>query len=88
MNQEYKIATIADFLKVPEEKQEQCLRDFFAWLTLARQAKELEQSLAGGILEGTTLGLDSFLWIDDGKDGLSAVSVSSNGKALGRINLV
>lgn len=76
---EYKISSIADFLKVPAEKQAECVRDFVTWLNMARDAAEIGD-LMTEILQGkVSFGLESFTWIDDGVSGCSAIDVTEEG---------
>lgn len=81
MNTEYPINTLSDFLKVPAEKQAECLRDFESWLNACRRSDELQAELAAefpGIK--AELNFDGFVWIDDGQPGISDVSITVNGR--------
>jgi hypothetical protein len=75
-DREYRIATIADFLAVPAEKQADLLRDFRLWLDHARsQADDVSREL--GDLLGGRFSFDTtyFTWIDDGIAGVSALDL-------------
>ena len=59
----YLIKTPADFLKIPPEKLQHALKDFYNWLEYSRAfqvAGELPE------LEGWSLDLSKFVWVDDG----------------------
>jgi len=64
---QYVIATVGDFLKVPEDRLADCLSEFVDFLGMARGIVELA-SIAGEVV-----GVDAaaqfgpFIWIDDGK---------------------
>ena len=64
---EYVIATVGDFLKVPEDRQADCLAEFADFLGMARDIVEL------AAIAGEVVGVDAaaqigpFTWIDDGK---------------------
>lgn len=67
MKKEFEIKTVADFLAVPEEKLDECMRDFEHWVKLARAMGEL---LGHGVMV-----VDRFVWVDDGQPGVSSVEV-------------
>jgi hypothetical protein len=82
---EYEINSLFDFLKVPENKQAECLEDFGTWLTLCRNAGSIKADLAEefpGI--SASLSTEGFVWIDDGAQGVSDVSFSVNGEEIAR----
>jgi len=54
----YTIRTVVDFLQVPSDRRDDCLREFAAWLDGADLVKAL--------LDGAGT-LDHFEWIDDGR---------------------
>ena len=64
---EYHIATVSDFLKVPEDRQADCLAEFADFLGMARSIVEMAE------IAGEVIGMDAaaqigpFIWIDDGK---------------------
>ena len=63
----YRIETVADFLKVPPERQDACLEEFDGFLHTARAVAEMA-SIVGevvGVNPQTQIG--AFVWIDDGK---------------------
>ena len=80
MTAEYQINSLNDFLDVPEDKQEQCLKDFGEWLRFCR----LHSPDAFG--PHVTLSTDRFTWIDDDVRGVSDVSFSVNGYEVGRFS--
>jgi hypothetical protein len=59
-NPEYVIATVSDFLKVPENRQADCLAEFADFLGVARGIVELFGTEAAAQI-------GPFAWIDDGK---------------------
>jgi len=64
---QYVISTVGDFLKVPEDRQADCLAEFADFLGMARGIVELS-SIAGEIVgtdSATEIG--PYTWIDDGK---------------------
>ena len=64
---EYVIATVGDFLKVPEDRQADCLKEFADFLGVARGIVELA-SIAGEIVGADAAAqIGPFTWIDDGK---------------------
>lgn len=68
---EYKIETIQDFLKVPEDRIDDCLVEFKEFLEMLRAMYTVAE------ISAKTLGLDcsnedllrfcAFEWVDDGK---------------------
>lgn len=81
MSTEYPINCLSDFLKVPAEKQAECLRDFGTWLDMCRRKDDLQSELEAefpGI--NASLNLEGFVWIDDGEPGISDVSFTVGGK--------
>lgn len=57
----YTIRTIGDFLKVPEDRRELCLREFRVFLDLVQHSSAF---LAG--VGAPVKPVDAFVWIDDG----------------------
>lgn len=85
---EYRIATIADFLQVPAEKQAELLRDFATWLTAARDAAGISQDLTDLLGGRMTLSTEYFTWIDDGVPGCSAIDLrADDGEQVARVLL-
>jgi len=84
---EYNIQTLTDFLKVPPDRLPACIKDFAAFLELARSVDDIAVAItkATGKLvtpDKSATGL-WFIWIDDGECGCSEVLLqfeSSNGK--------
>lgn len=74
MSQEYKISTVADFLKVSADKREECLVDFLQWLQLVDNP-ELIESFAQ--ITGVTAEfvISEFRWVDDGLRGISDIAI-------------
>lgn len=64
---EYRIATVQDFLKVPEDRLEECLKEFRDYLDIARSVTELAK-VAGELLgaKDTETEVGCFNWCDDG----------------------
>ncbi len=64
---EYRIATVQDFLKVPEDRLEECLHEFRDYLAIARDVTALAKA-AGELLgaKETETEVGCFTWCDDG----------------------
>ncbi len=60
-NKTYEINTIADFLKVPAERQADCLKEFASFLAFVRLAQTVGTAFNSPIENG------AFVWVDDGK---------------------
>lgn len=85
MSTEYPINKLSDFLKVPHEKQAECLRDFATWLDICRRADDLHLELKAEFPDvSAQLDTEGFVWIDDGQPGISDVSFSINGEEIAR----
>lgn len=87
MSAEYRLQTIADFLAVPEDKLQDCFRDFSEWLSLARQAERINEINRTIFGEGVSFSMESFSWVDDGQAGISAIDFVTDGDTLGRVDL-
>lgn len=72
MIQEYKIETISDFLKVPEDKRAACLDDFTEWMSMVDNA-DLHVKLNSLAGVECSIGQKSFIWVDDGICGISGL---------------
>ena len=75
---EYRIQNIQDFLAVPADKRGACLRDFAHWLSMTDRQNEINAGLVQmfGLPHGTApLVLDSFVWLDDGIEGISSIAI-------------
>lgn len=70
---QYEIRTIHDFLAIPEDRLDACLRDFKEWIAMGGAIKDLIQT-ADGTVKVEQL-LPNLIWIDDGSVGLSQVSI-------------
>jgi hypothetical protein len=82
---EYQINKISDFLRVPKDKQAECLRDFSCWLDMCRKGDEIQAELAAefpGV--NASLNLDGFVWVDDSIKGISDFSFTVDGKEIAR----
>ena len=78
MSERYEIKTVSDFTKVPADKVSECLQDFSEWLSLMSQHKQLE-SLLDKLAEtdgAFSTQKEVFVWVDDGKRGVSGVEFS------------
>jgi hypothetical protein len=65
----YEIATVADFLTVPEDRWDACLKDFREFLGLASALKETADVMADLLgADKDKNKVESFTWIDDGKE--------------------
>lgn len=72
MNQEYRIASIKDFLDLPPELRDECLLDFREWLRLMTDKPGLFST-------------DEFTWINDGDRKITMVDiVGSDGSPVAR----
>ena len=64
---EYEIRTVADFLKVPSDRRENCLADFDAWLDYVEVAAQMVIPDVGRVMT------DVFRWKDDDVAGIREV---------------
>lgn len=64
---EYRIETVADFLNVPEDRIEDCLKEFADFIELSRAMLQAASFMAQimGIEDKSKIG--AYTWIDDGK---------------------
>lgn len=76
---EYRIEGLADFLKVPVERQAACLADFHLWLAFARDSQPTNDVICAdlGLPGKLTLNPNVFTWRDDGVEGLGAVNITA-----------
>ncbi len=64
----YEIKTVADFLKVPEQRREACMKEFLDFLTLAGATVGAANALADLMgLDKSQNRVEAFTWIDDGE---------------------
>ncbi len=63
----YVIATVADFLKVPEARQAECLAEFADFIATARGIVELAGIAGEGVGVDAAAQIGPYTWIDDGK---------------------
>lgn len=64
----YLIRTVGDFLQVPEDRLDECLRSFAASINGARRAKAAILAMAPNIsLPEDAIILTNFRWLDDGE---------------------
>lgn len=66
----YAIRTVADFLLVPEDRLDECLREFRICVQMARASMDLLNATARGmdikdLPEGDLFAFTVFRWIDD-----------------------
>ena len=80
MSNEYTIENLADFLKVPDDRIEDCLKDFAIWIGTKRrfEAESVPLLEKLGIKKGVMF-LDKFVWKDDGIAGVSDVGIEVMG---------
>ena len=79
---QYVIATIGDFLKVPEDRQADCLAEFADFLVMARGLVELVE-IAGEIVGADAAAqIGPFTWIDDGKKNRTIRIHAQNGEVI------
>lgn len=84
---QYKIASLKDFTNIPTEKIQDCLDDFAQWIALNKQGpggNNRIQEFADVVLPGTKIE-ENFIWIDDGRSGLSEIRVSCEGELIGTL---
>lgn len=84
MPDEYRIETLADFLKVPKEKWPELFRDFGTWLAIMAKQAELEAAYREALGPGVSL-LPSFIWADDGVAGITQTVLTCDGEEVGRV---
>lgn len=72
---EYEITAIADLLKVPDDKLDDCLADLKIWLGVRKTYDELPDVFR----ELVTL-QDTMTWKDDGIRGVSEIKINIHSK--------
>lgn len=55
----YRIGTVLDFLQVPEDRRDVCVKEFLCWLDIA---ENLPKMMEGILINGPA----EYIWIDDG----------------------
>lgn len=65
-NKNYYIKNVMDFLKVPEDRITDCLKEFADFLKLLRPLYELSGKISETLGEETPIEILDFVWIDDG----------------------
>lgn len=87
MHAEYLISKLSDFLAVPEDRLTDCLIDFHIWLQMARSNGHVDHfTILAAVAPGTiTFNREQFVWIDDGKNCISAVEFSADGHEVVRM---
>jgi len=63
--QEYKIDNIRDFLKVPMDRLDDCLKEFCGFIAMTRSSLDIMEET--GIGEYVDMEIVSFTWVDDGE---------------------
>jgi hypothetical protein len=63
-NKEYRIETISDVLKIPEDKIENFLVDLKTFFVMCKNVEKMNSTFGVKIAEPATF----FTWIDDGKN--------------------
>ena len=71
----YEIRSVNDFLKVPEDRIEDCLQEFHTALEMHRAMKGLVDMVAGHDIDTT---FPCFTWIDDGERNATLNMVEDN----------
>lgn len=69
---QYRIETVQDFLKVPEDRLPTCLEEFADFLEVIR-AIDTMAGLVGAKEGGVNYG--AFTWVDDGKRGCRNINI-------------
>lgn len=89
MKPEYKIRSMTDFLSVPLDRIEECLKDFAVYLQMLRTAQQVEAQIHNDLglpPESVRIDAGCFHWIDDGIRGISGLGFLTNdGKLIGRL---
>ncbi len=68
---EYTIKSLEDFYKIPEDKIDECLKDFKVWLELGRAINEFQEMIGLNFIERA-----GFVWIDDNQTGVRNIQIS------------
>jgi hypothetical protein len=76
MGHTYEIETAADFVKVPADRMDECLKDFVQWVEFARVMNELGTALGKEVGVDEVFSGQRFVWTDNGKPGISGVRIT------------
>ncbi len=79
MADDYKLRTVADFAALRKDQIDECLADFRTWLLALEPTSAFLDDLceASGVPKGSVMQVgDVFHWCDDGKRGVSAVTLT------------
>ena len=63
--QEYKIDNIRDFLKVPMNRLDDCLKEFCGFIAMTRSSLDIIEETGMGT--SADMEIVSFTWVDDGE---------------------
>jgi uncharacterized membrane protein len=74
---EYEIRTVEDFLAVPADKRDECLRDFKTWMEIKSKTGEIEAELSEGLGVPVAIRHNVFTWLDDGIAGVSQIRITT-----------
>jgi len=76
----YHITTLADFLKVPEDRLAMCLVEFADWLEVTRRTDDLLRTLVPDYpADQPLVKAECFEWIDDGERNITMHLRDTNG---------
>jgi hypothetical protein len=64
---EYRIETVEDFLKVPEDRIADCLKEFADFLAMSRDMLKITQLMSEILGAEDASKICAYTWIDDGK---------------------
>lgn len=67
----YKIDHINDFLCVPPDRLEACLKEFAVFLAMTGEIKQLIAGLPAEMVTDDMVRAQSFVWIDDGENNVT-----------------
>ena len=67
MSNEYEIKHVADFLKVPEDRLDACLKEFKTFVELSRAHLKVVEAVAEELGINGRGEVQAFTWIDDGE---------------------
>lgn len=65
MSNEYEIIHVADFLKVPEDRLDACLKEFKTFVEISRAHSELIEAVTETLGIEAKSEVQSFTWVDD-----------------------
>lgn len=79
MSNEYRIESLLDFTKIPAERRAAALAEFQEWLACVEAVQALNHAFSSSEDVCLQLRGGCFIWTDDGKPGITGVTISING---------